>query len=61
MSEYREKGYYDVPADSIDLSVNTGEPQPSYNPQRYMEKQREFAKESRDKIGKESYSYSRYK
>jgi hypothetical protein len=61
MKEYREKGMYDVPADSIDLSVNLGEPQPSYNPGRYMEKQRSCASETRNKLGKESYSQSRYK
>ena len=61
MESYREKGMYDVPADSIDLKVEMGEPQPSYNAGRDMEKQKQFAKETRDKIGRESYKASRYK
>ena len=62
MSNYREKGsYYDVPSDDMDLSVNLGEPTPSYNPKRYMEKQKEFARKTRDKLGQEEYKFSRYK
>lgn len=62
MSYYREKGsYYDISKDDMDLTCNDGYEQPSYNPNRYMDKQREFARETRDKIGKEEYQYSRYK
>lgn len=62
MSYYREKGkYYDVPADDIDLTCKTGYEQPEYDAMRYMDKQRKFAKKTRDQIGREEYSDSRYK
>lgn len=61
MDSYREKGsYYDVPADSINLEVKGGMDDESYNPNRYMEKQRKFAKESQSKLKKEKYDDSRY-
>ena len=60
MSEYRESGYYDVPADSIDLKVNFGSDQPSYDSGRYMDKQRECAKNVSKKLKEEKLSYPRY-
>lgn len=61
MEGFREKGaYYDVPADNIDLGVEYGKEQPSYDPMRYMKKQRQFAKESDSQLSKEAYKDSRY-
>lgn len=61
MEGFREQGaYYDVPADNIDLSVDYGKEQPSYDPMRYMKKQKEFASKSKSQLDKESYKDSRY-
>ena len=60
MSEFREKGYYDVPADVMDLSVDHGFEQPSYSAGRYMEKQRECAKGVKKKLSEEKLKYPRY-
>ena len=60
MSEFREKGCYDVPKDVIDLSVDHGSQQPNYSSGRYMEKQRECAKGVKSKLSSEKLSYPRY-
>jgi len=60
MSEFREKGYYDVSKDVMDLSVDHGTEQPAYNAGRYMEKQRECAKGVKSKLSSEKLSYPRY-
>ena len=60
MSEYRESGMYDVPADSINLAVDMGSEQPSYDSGRYMDKQRECAKGVKSKLSKEKLSNPRY-
>jgi len=61
MEGYREKGsYYDVPADNINLECKGGMDDGSYNPMRYMEKQRKMAYGSAEKLKKEKYNESRY-
>ena len=61
MESFREKGsYYDVPADNISLECEGGMNDGSYDPGRYMKKQREMAYNSKEKLQKEKYAESRY-
>jgi len=60
MEGFREKGYYDVPSDSINLECNGGMNDGSYDPMRYMQKQREMAAKSKSQLKKEKYNESRY-
>ena len=60
MEGFREKGYYDVPADSLDLQCKGGMSDYSYDAGRYMKKQREMAAQASSKLKSEKYSESRY-
>lgn len=61
MESFRESGsYYDVPADNISLECKGGMDTPSYDPMRYMKKQRKMAAESSNKLKQEKYDQSRY-
>ena len=61
MEGFRESGdYYDVPADNINLECKGGMSDSSYDPMRYMKKQREMAYNSESKLKKEKYNESRY-
>ena len=60
MDGFREKGMYDVPADNINLECKGGMNDGSYDPMRYMKKQREMAAKSESQLKKEKYNESRY-
>lgn len=60
MESFRENGYYDVPSDNINLECKGGMDTPSYDPMRYMKKQRQMAYQSEKEIKKQKYNESRY-